>query len=121
MASTPSPAHTGTTTLGTVHLSGTGSETLTVKIPSGSAYLRSNWECSDGDGTITLVEDPRVFEGGTCGPGSGYQMPLPHNVTEVHFKVAVGAGTTWSFGGSFSNCVLAGLGLAGRLASVRLV
>ena len=100
--STPVAAHPGTAVLGTVDYSGTGGETITVKVPTGSSYLHSNWECSSGDGTVTLVEDPGVFEGGTCGPGSGYQMPLPRNVTVVHFTVAVDAGTTWSFSGSFS-------------------
>ena len=62
VASTPSPSHPSTVPLGTVNFSGTGSETLTVRVPNGSAYLNSNWECSS-DGTVTLVEDPGVFEG----------------------------------------------------------
>ncbi|WP_460536537.1 hypothetical protein [Humibacter ginsengiterrae] len=101
VASTPSPSHPSTVPLGTVNFSGTGSETLTVRVPNGSAYLNSNWECSS-DGTVTLVEDPGVFEGGSCGGDSGYQMPLPPRVAVVHFTIAVDAGTTWTFGGYFT-------------------
>jgi hypothetical protein len=93
-----------------VDVTGTGPQTITVQVPSPQAkHLLISFGCTSGKGTITLVEDPSVFESGPCGGladitdpfGGGYQMPLPGAQT-LHFTVEVPADAKFRFRGYFS-------------------
>jgi hypothetical protein len=99
---TPSAAASRPVSADPVHVTGTGSELITVKAPADARYLHSHWQCSSGDGSVVLREQTGVFEKGDCGGDSGYQMTLPQGVSVLHVQITVDPGTTWTFSGSFS-------------------
>ena len=81
---------------------GTGPATLTILRPSPEAfYLDANFSCTTGESMVELQEDPRVFMSGSCGGAAGYQMPLPADVTELHFIIKVDEGSDFTFTGTF--------------------
>ena len=82
--------------------SGVGPTTITVQNPSpDAAYLRARFQWSEGEGSVELVEDPRIFMSGKNGGSGGYQMTLPTQSEEYTFKIDVGPETTFSFSGTF--------------------
>lgn len=86
-----------------VNESGTGPSTITIQNPSrDAAYLMASFSCSTGEGSVTLLEDTRVYIGGTCGGGSGYQMPLPTDATQYTIQVDIAADATFRFSGTFA-------------------
>ena len=89
-----------------VDQSGVGPTTITVENPSPeAAYFKARFQWSDGEGSVELVEDPRIFmsgsNGGNGGGRGGYQMTLPTESKEYTFKIDVGPDTTYSFSGTF--------------------
>ena len=82
---------------------GTGPTTLTISRPSPEAfYLMANFSCTTGESMVELQEDLRVFMGGPCGPGgNSYQMPLPADITELHFTIDIDEGSDFTFSGTF--------------------
>lgn len=99
-----------------VDISGTGPQTVTVPVPAPQAhFLMAQFGCTTGQSTVTLVENPAVFEGGPCGGQQdltdqggfgGYEMPLPKGVTTLHFQIQIDAGSAFRFSGHFcaSSC-----------------
>ncbi len=83
--------------------SGTGPATITIPNPSSdAAYFMASFRCSAGDGSVILLEDPRVQMSGTCGGGSGYQMTLPTDATQYTIQVDVEADASFTFSGTFA-------------------
>ena len=99
-----------------VDVSGTGPQTITVPVPAPEArFLMAQFGCVSGQSTVTLLENPAVFEGGPCGGQQditdqggvgGYEMPLPAGVTTLHFQIAIDPGVDFRFSGHFctSSC-----------------
>jgi hypothetical protein len=86
-----------------VNESGTGPATITIPNPSSdAAYFMASFRCSAGDGSVILLEDPRVQMSGTCGGGSGYQMTLPTDATQYTIQVDVEADASFTFSGTFA-------------------
>ena len=75
---------------------------MPVSLPH-ATYFYSEFSCggSTGNGTITLVEDTRVFAGENCGLSAiAYEMPIP-NVAILHFTIDVPAASTFQLTGTF--------------------
>jgi len=85
--------------------SGTGPRSIIVPNPSPHAahvVFFAHFECSTGQGSVTLVEDPSVFMGGDCSGPADYQMTLPPGVQQYTFAIDVGVNSPYKFSGHFS-------------------
>lgn len=81
---------------------GTGPATVTIPNPSPDAfYFHSTFTCSSGEVLLELVEDPRVFQSGSCGVPSTYQMPLPTDSAAYTFTIEIDPTATYTFTGTF--------------------
>jgi hypothetical protein len=82
--------------------SGTGPTTITIPNPSPDAlYLTSTFNCSGGEASVELQEDPRVFQAGPCGGSSSYQMPLPTDSATYTIAIDIEPTATFTFTGTF--------------------
>ncbi len=61
----------------------------------------AQFQWTEGEGSVELVEDPTIFMSGSDGGNGGYQMTLPTESEEYTFKIDVGPDTTFSFSGTF--------------------